>query len=354
MVVSKRAKRIGAGIAAAVVVAAAVIVGGRLAGQPAANEPAPEQAQEELSEQPAATEPTEQPAAPAPDPAPAATPAQYVLFIGDDAWENYTPGHADLMLLARLDFERHAITFVTVPRDTAYTFPDGHVDKLNQVYTAQGPAAQCAAVSEIVGVDVTQYVCVGFDGLQQIVASFGGLDVDLPYAVTYSFYTKDYPDESFAAGPQTLTPWRTMALTRTRTGYAPYGLEQDMMRQVVNRQLMVNLARLAFADPARTPDLLASLQGFASTNIPLETQQAWARELADAPALTVYTTSGPFTGDIDAASGLWLVTPNVPGWQLLMAAVAAGDDPTAAASTYAAALESSIAPVSAQTTIPLQ
>ena len=124
------------------------------------------------------------PAPPVPDP-------EYILVIGDDSWEEYTPGHADLMMLTRLDFERHQITLVTVPRDTAYVFPDGNTAKLNQMLTNAGPEAQCAAVSDVVGVDVSQYVVVGFDGLQGIVEHFGGLDVDLPYGLTYNFYTKD-------------------------------------------------------------------------------------------------------------------------------------------------------------------
>ena len=93
--------------------------------------------------------------------------------------------------------DRHLITLVSVPRDTAYVFPDGNTAKLNQMLTNAGPEAQCQAVSDVVGVDVSQYMVVGFDGLQSIVEHFGGLDVDLPYGLTYNFYTKDHPDEVY-------------------------------------------------------------------------------------------------------------------------------------------------------------
>lgn len=293
-------------------------------------------------------------AAPEPEPEPQATPAQYLLVIGDDSWEDYTPGHADLMMLMRLDFEQHQIALVTVPRDTAYTQADGSVNKLNQVHTAGGPEAQTAAVAEVTGVPVTNYVVVGFDGLQQIVEHFGGLDVNLPYALDYSFYTKDYPNEAYAAGEQTLTPWRTMALSRTRTSYGDYGLEQDMMRQVVNRQLMVNLMKLAYADPAQTGALLQALQGSVTTNIPVDTQVAWANELAaGTDAITVRTTTGPFTGGIEETSQLWLVTPDPDSWTLLMQAIDAGKDPAPIAAAYSAGLESPIAPVSTTVEIPL-
>lgn len=279
--------------------------------------------------------------------------AQYVLVIGDDSWGAYTPGRADLMMLMRLDFERNQISLVTVPRDTKYVAPDGGVSKLNQVYCDQGPEAQCAAVSSVAGVDVTQYVAIGFEGLQGIVEHFGDLNVSLPYALDYSFYTKDYPNEQFAEGEQTLTPWRAMALSRTRTSYGDYNLEQDMMRQVVDRQMMVNLIQLAFADPSQTKTLLGALQGFVATNVSLETQSLWADELVDGSQITVHATSGPYAGGIDEETQLWLVTPDPENWKALMDAVDAGRDPAQATAAYAAASESPRAPVSTSATIAL-
>ena len=164
------------------------------------------------------------------------------------------------MMLMRLDFEKHLITLVSVPRDTAYVFPDGNTAKLNQMLTNAGPEAQCQAVSDVVGVDVSQYVVVGFDGLQSIVEHFGGLDVDLPYGLTYNFYTKDHPDEVYEAGPQTLTPWRAMALSRARTGYGDTGYQQEMIRQVVDRQMMTRFIELAYDDPAQTGALRERLE----------------------------------------------------------------------------------------------
>lgn len=287
-------------------------------------------------------------------PAPSAPDPEYVLIIGDDSWEEYTPGHADLMMLMRLDFERHQITLVTVPRDTAYVFPDGNTAKLNQMLANVGPEAQCDAASDVVGVDVSQYVVVGFDGLQSIVEHFGGLDVDLPYGLTYNFYTNDYPDEVYDAGEQTLTPWRTMALSRARTGYGDTGYQQEMIRQVVDRQMMVQLIKLAYADPTQTGALLTLLQGFATTNVPLDDQLAWADELASGDEITVYGTTGPYYGDfLEEIGGLWLVPESPEEWKALMKAVDAGEDPAPAVSVWSAETESPEAPVSTTTVIDL-
>lgn len=272
--------------------------------------------------------------------------SRYILVIGDDSWEDYKPGRADLMMLMRLDFQKHQISLVTVPRDTKYTTSDGTVEKLNQVYCDSGAAAQCKAVSEITGVEVSDYVCVGFDGLQSIVESFGGLNIDLPYSLDYSFYTKDYPNEQFEAGSQTLTPWRAAALARTRTSYGDYNLDQDMMRQLVNRRMMASLIGAAYADPSKTGSVLEALQGAIDTNISVDDQVAWANALADgADEITIYGTSGPFDGDVDAESNLFLVTYDPDNWHNLMSVVGEGDNPSAATAVYAAALQSDRASV---------
>ncbi len=271
---------------------------------------------------------------------------RYILVIGDDTWEDYKPGRADLMMLMRLDFQKHQISLVTVPRDTRYVTSDGTVEKLNQVHCDSGAEAQCKAVSEVTGIEVSDYVVVYFDGLQSIVDSFGGVNVDLPYALKYHFYTNDYPDEEYAAGQQTLTPWRAMALSRTRTSYGNYDLDQDMMRQLVNRRMMASLIDAAYADPSKTGSIIKALQGAIDTNISVDDQVAWAEALAaDADEITIYGTSGPFKGGVDADTNMFLIPYDSENWRNLMAVVDAGDDPSAATEVYAASMESSIAPI---------
>src|SRR5699024_8294913 len=103
-----------------------------------------------------------------------------------------------------------------------------------------------------------------------------------------------------------------------------------------------------------TGALLSALQGFVSTNVPLETQTAWAEELASGTQITVHATTGPFTGGIDdEAGGLWLVTPDEQGWASQMAAIEPGQDPSEAAAAYSAELESPLAPVSTVATVSL-
>lgn len=256
--------------------------------------------------------------------------AEYFLIIGDDEWNEFKPGRSDLMILARADFEDNLLTLVTVPRDTKYVLEDGTVVKLNEVYQLQGVESMMSAASEVTGQDISNYVVVNFDGLQSIVGYFGGVEMNLPYDITYDFYTKDHPSEVFKAGAQTIDPWRSMAISRARTGYGDLGLQQDMVRQTVDRQMLSQLIAYAYQNPAETATVLGDVYQYVKTNIPLTTVVDWAQELSDSDAITIYGTSGPGVGDIDPETEIWLI-PNEPDrWERLMAVVDAGKDPATA------------------------
>lgn len=265
----------------------------------------------------------------------APTGVRNILVIGNDSWEGQ-PEHADMMCLLRVDLDNKTVHEVTVPRDTKYDFGGGSFNKLNQMLTREGAEAQTKAAAEVVGVPIDYYVMIKFDGLMDIVDHYGGLEADLPYNITYSFYTHDYDDESFEAGDQVLTPWRVMAISRARTGYGDQDIpNQEAVRQYVDRQMLTTLMQYAYQNGTdQIEPLFKAFQGDIVTNIPFEEQVAWAKALGSKGSFEVIGTTGPFEGDIDPDTNLWLVTPDPNGWANLMYAVENGGDIQAAIDTY--------------------
>ena len=263
-----------------------------------------------------------------------ATGVRHILVIGNDAWEG-NPEHADMMCLLRVDLDNKTIHEISIPRDTKYDFGGGSYNKLNQMLTYEGAEAQTKAASEVVGVPIDYYVMIGFDGFMSIVEHYGGLDENLPYYITYSFYTHDYDDESFEPGDQVLTPWRAMAISRARTGYGDQDIpNQDMIRQYIDRQMLTTLIQYAYRNGTdQIEPLFKAFQGNIKTNIPFEDQVAWAKALGSNGSFEVIGTTGPFEGDIDE-TGLWLVTPDPNGWANLMDAVENGGDIQAAIDSF--------------------
>lgn len=254
--------------------------------------------------------------------------AYNVLVLGNDQWESTEPGHPDMICIMRVDFKGHKITEVSVARDTRVTSSDGSPNKLMWEMTGKPYDQQIALVEGITGMKIDYYAEIGFPGLEKLVDGLGGVPMNLPYDCVYSFYTHDYPDDTFKAGEQVLNGFRAMEISRARTGYGDQGIEnEDMVRQFVCRQMLTSLIQLAYSGGVSgAEDVLRSYQGNVKTNIPLETQIAWAKKLGETGAIEVVGTTGPFLGDVADGEEIWLVQTDAEGWAAISDAVTNGGD----------------------------
>lgn len=251
----------------------------------------------------------------------------YVLVIGSDNWETYG-ARSDAMILCRVDLENAQVTMVSVPRDTPYQI-DGQTVKLNQVFAEQGEIACIEAVSELTGVSISHYVELEFDQLEQVVDSLGGVMVDVPYSIDYQVYTKDQPMVHLDAGAQLLSGNEAVALARMRTDYGTVSDFEETVRQANIRAMMLGVMKQILSSPAsEIPGHIQTLAGMVKTDIPLSDLIDWATKIAQADNVTVYTCTGPYQGDYDSETGLWLTYEAPEQWARLMGAVVAGEDPS--------------------------
>ena len=251
----------------------------------------------------------------------------YVLVIGSDEWEDYG-ARSDAMVLVRVDLSSPTITMVSVPRDTPYQI-DGRTVKLNEVFSEQGEAACIEAVSKMTGVGISHFAKVGFDQLEEVVDSLGGVEVDVPYAFDYQVYTHDRPVVHVDAGKQVLTGEQAVALARMRTAYSYNGITQDAIRQANVRALMIGILKQVLSKPViELPGQIQSIASMVETDIPLTDLVSWATSIAGAGSVTVYSCTGPTEGDLDTETGLWLTEEAPEQWAKIMAEVDAGRDPS--------------------------
>lgn len=247
----------------------------------------------------------------------------YMLIMGSDNWETYGE-RSDAMILTRIDPVQHIVTMVSVPRDTPYEL-NGSTVKINQAFAEQGPAGAVTAVQELTGVDISYYVEIEFAGLAEFIDSIGGIYVDVPYAIDYQVYTHDQEPVHLDAGEQLLNGEQCVALARSRTDY---DTDQDAIRQSNIRAMVLSLINSVLqSPPAEIPGLVQRLSECISTNMDLSQMMSLATDFAGAGGATVYTCTGPYEGDIDPETGLWLCYEDPEGWAELMAAVDAGENP---------------------------
>ena len=201
-----------------------------------------------------------------------------VLLVGIDyRGEGYLYGLADVIRIARIDFVNMTVNMVALPRDLIVEAPEGRFDipdpyKLNQAYLFGTPGMRhytgtgdgASALAEIIrynfGITIDHYGVVNFETFIKFIDSIGGVEIDLPMAVS------DEDFGGFPAGKQTLNGTRALALARVRRDYGDdYRVNNQtlILRSVLNK--LINPAVLV-----RLPDLLEEFTGGFLTDLSIE------------------------------------------------------------------------------------
>jgi LCP family protein required for cell wall assembly len=115
-----------------------------------------------------------------------------VLLIGSDARKGDTASHTDSMLLIHADMDNHTYNILSLPRDTRVYMQGYGYTKLTSVQyisqaahgKKQGTIDAVQAISNLTGVPINYYAETNFGGLQDMVDSIGGINMDVPYDVT--------------------------------------------------------------------------------------------------------------------------------------------------------------------------
>lgn len=180
---------------------------------------------------------------------------------------------SDMMMVARMDFTKHEITGVSIPRDTWCRMPeDTEVHKINSYYHNAEPGQESEAarkaVEYLIGVPIDKVIVIDFDKMQKLVDMLGGVDVNVPRQM-------DYDDNAgqlhihLKPGPQKLTGYQAMGYVRFRHSMHAKTFETDFQRQQREKDMMLGLKHAMTANWSHLPEILdagAEVVGEALTN----------------------------------------------------------------------------------------
>jgi len=185
-----------------------------------------------------------------------------VLLVGIDYQGNgYLYGLADVIRLARIDFINGTINMIGIPRDLLVDVPEQSLSvegpiKINQAYLFgtkgmghfSGSGYGAGSLAEVIqynfGISADHYGVINFDTFVKFIDAIGGIEVDLPQAVT------DPEFGDYNAGKQWLSGDRALKLARIRTLYS------DAFR--VSNQTIIMRAVL---DKMMTPSMILKVPG---------------------------------------------------------------------------------------------
>jgi LCP family protein required for cell wall assembly len=138
-----------------------------------------------------------------------------VLILGSDArvGQNQQRYRADSVHILTVVPSASAGAIVGFPRDAYTEGPDRGFDKLTHHMASAGPEVMLEVVTNLTELPIEGYFVTGFLGFETLITELGGLYIDLPSVMRSGNNWANFP-----AGPQNLTPNRTLQLARIRKG----------------------------------------------------------------------------------------------------------------------------------------
>ena len=218
-------------------------------------------------------------------------------------------GHSDTMLLLRFDPGDNSVKMLSIPRDTKVNIPGLGEKKINDANIHGGSELAAQVVSETLnGVSIDRYVRVNTDAFQEMVDLVGGIEVDVPYRMSYEDKTQKLKID-LQPGWQTLNGEEAEQFARFRgDGYGDIG-------RVQRQQILLKALRQRLKQPAILPKLpkaIRVMQQYVDTNLSMEEMLAlvsFGLNL-DKEDINMVMLPGRFSGEGEYDVSYWILYPN--------------------------------------------
>ncbi len=216
-----------------------------------------------------------------------------ILVMGTDktASRETLRGNTDTMLLVHLNAESHAVSVLSIPRDTRMAIPGHRTFKVNAANPWGGPDLAMATISNFLRVPIDRYLLVDLSAITALVDALGGIDVEIPKRMAYVDRTGGLRID-LSEGRQRLDGDQVESFLRFRhDGMGDIGRvsrQQALLREAMP-QVLHPLNWVKF------PKLWAIVQAHSNTNLTTEDVLAtasWLNRLDPATDVQVETLPG--------------------------------------------------------------
>lgn len=92
---------------------------------------------------------------------------------------NYSGGNSDVIMIASIDNKTKEVRLVSVYRDTCLSIGGGDYRKANAAYARGGAKQAVQMLNSNLDLDITEYICVDWAAMVQVIDALGGLDLDI-------------------------------------------------------------------------------------------------------------------------------------------------------------------------------
>ena len=184
----------------------------------------------------------------------------YMLLLGTDGRPGEDSYRADSIILARIDAPQKQVTLISIPRDTMIEY-DGTTMKVNAAHAYDGAEGMVTAVNELCDVEISHYAEINFEGMQQLIDSVGGIDINATDGVD----DPEHLDIVIEPGWQHMDGATALTYARARYQY----IDGDYTRMRHQRQVLAALANkiLNELNITNIVDIINSLSSMVVTDL---------------------------------------------------------------------------------------
>ncbi|WP_273484628.1 LCP family protein [Desulforamulus ruminis] len=214
------------------------------------------------------------------------------LLMGIDAREGETNTRTDTLILVSVDKEHNRIAMLSLPRDTRVRIPGHGYDKINAANVYGGPELVMEVVSDMVGMDIDNYLMTNVRGFRDIVDTLGGVTLDVEKRM-YHYDPYDEPDLrkiDLQPGLQKLDGNKALQYVRFRSDALG-----DVARTERQQKFLKALAK-EMVQPStitKIPRLVPTINKYLKTNLSLTEMVALARAGQDLSNVEMVTQTMP-------------------------------------------------------------
>ena len=187
-----------------------------------------------------------------------------ILVLGVDRRTGDT-GRSDTLFVTMLDTSRNQAALLSIPRDTLVPIPGHGWDKVNHAYAYGGQELSRKTLENFLGIRISNYVLVDFQGFIKLVDAIGGVDIDVEKPMQY---TDPYDGEKGLV--ISLQPGKQHMDGTTAIQYVRYRDEEGDIGRVVRQQKFMKavFARLRSASLlTRAPEIAHTLYQSIDTDL---------------------------------------------------------------------------------------
>ena len=254
----------------------------------------------------------------------------YMLLLGTDGRPGEDLYRTDSIIVARIDPTAKSATLISIPRDT-YVVYDGSEMKINAVFTygqmddGSGANEMVEVLNDLLGIQISQYAEINFEGMQALIDAVGGIDLYIPEGD--ELIGDEYlPGIEIQSGQQHLDGEHALAFSRSRYIYS----DGDYTRMRHQRMVLGALADkiLNNLDVATIPAILESLADMVHTSLSVTDIISLVNAMRGMDIDDIYSANLPsWAGEdtyVNGQSYVFLIEDEVAA---MMERINAGEDP---------------------------